>query len=60
MATYYGITAPVVADPDWNTTETYVRGHPNRMLLGPGAELIVVGDTVTDADIQAVLPTTYP
>jgi len=40
--------------------ETYVPNHPNRILLGPGGELISIGQEVTDADIQAVLPTTYP
>ncbi len=60
MAAYYGITAPVVADPGWATLGTYTSGHPNRILLGPGAEIIQVGGSVGDRAIQAVLPTTYP
>lgn len=60
MVSYYGLSIPVVADPGWGTLETYTSGHPNRILLGPGAELISVGDSVSDADIEAILPTTYP
>ena len=59
-AKYFGLTVPIVADPDWDTLQTYTSGHPNRMLLGPGAEIIRIGGTVSDAAIQAVLPTTYP
>ena len=60
LASYYGITAPVVADPGWATLSTYTSGHPNRVLLGPGAEIISIGGSVSDRDIQAALPTTYP
>ncbi len=51
---------PVVADPGWATRDTYVSNHPSRILLAPGAELVSVGETVTDADIQAILPSSYP
>ncbi len=60
MASYYSMTMPVVADPGWGTLYTYTSGHPNRMLIGPGAEIIQIGGSVTDRDIQAVLPTTFP
>jgi hypothetical protein len=60
MARYYSMTMPVVADPGWATLETYTSGHPNRILLGPGAEIIQIGGDVSDRAIQAVLPTTYP
>jgi len=51
---------PVVADPSWATLSTYTSGHPNRMLVGPGAEIIQIGGSVSDSSIQAILPTTYP
>jgi len=57
---YWGLTVPVVADPSWATLGTYTSGHPNRMLIGPGAEIIQIGGTVSDRDIQAILPMTYP
>ncbi len=50
----------MVADPGFGTLNTYTSGHPNRVLIGPGAEIIQIGGTVSDGDIQAVLPTTYP
>ncbi len=50
----------MLADPSFGTLNSYTRGHPNRILLGPGAEIIQIGGSVSDAAIQAVLPTVYP
>jgi len=42
-----------VYDPTARTRPTYV-------LLAPGAEIVSVGGPVSDAQIEAVLPTAYP
>jgi hypothetical protein len=57
---YWGLTTPVVADPGFGTLNSYTTGHPNRVLLGPGAEIVQIGGNVSDAAIQAVLPIAYP
>lgn len=40
-------------DPSARTRPTYV-------LLAPGAEIVSLGGAVSDAQIEAVLPTPYP
>jgi hypothetical protein len=60
VASNNGLTVPTVADPDWSTLELYTDGHPNRILFGPGAEILQIGGAVTDATIQAALPEGYP
>ena len=50
----------MVADPGYGTLNSYTSGHPNRILIGPGAEIIQVGGSVSDRDIQAILPSSYP
>ena len=59
-ADLYGISAPVLADEGWSLAHTYVMDHPGQVLLAPGAELVMIGEPVTEADIQAVLPVAYP
>ncbi|MEC7239684.1 MAG: hypothetical protein VXW32_00460 [Myxococcota bacterium] len=55
-ANQYGITSPVVADPN---SALYWRfgtgGLPASILLGPGAEVLKIGH-ITAADIEAALP----
>ncbi len=50
----------MVADVDWDLRNTYASSHPSRILLGPGGELVKIDSSVSDADIQAILPTAYP
>lgn len=62
-ATYFGITFPVLADTGAAVDRLYdplMRTRPTYVLLAPGGEIISAGTTVTDADIEAVLPTPYP
>ncbi|MCK6520360.1 peroxiredoxin family protein [Myxococcota bacterium] len=62
-ATFYGLSFPVLSDPGGTEDKRYDpgdRSRPSYVLLGPGAEILVVGTSVTDAQIEAALPTPYP
>ncbi|MCB9762866.1 MAG: hypothetical protein H6739_23900 [Alphaproteobacteria bacterium] len=61
-ASYYGHTFPVTADPAWGVGGLYNRdgAHPTLVLLEPGMRIVSVDQPVSEADIQAVLPNTYP
>ena len=62
-AAYYGTTHPVVLDPGATTDRLYdpsARTRPTYVLLGPGAVILSIGSSVTDAAIEAALPTPYP
>lgn len=62
-ATAFGLTFPVVADPAAATDAVYDPSHarrPSYVLLAPGAEIVVMGAKPSDAEIEAVLPTSYP
>jgi len=58
LANQYGITAPVVADPNWTVSNRYEQdgGIPTQNLIGPGMEIILVDEWVSDSDIEAALP----
>jgi hypothetical protein len=60
MANSFGMSMPVVADPDYGVLERYTYGHPNRILLGPGAEILQIGGTVGATEIEAALPASWP
>ena len=56
----YGLTHPVVADPDFGVTTRFVDGNsiglPSLSLLGPGAEVLIRNSWVTASDIESALP----
>jgi hypothetical protein len=54
-ANQFGITSPVVADPNLGVYHRYgTGGLPQTILLGPGAEVLKLG-TITTADIEAAI-----
>jgi hypothetical protein len=54
-ANQFGITTPVVADPDLGVYRRYgTGGLPQTILLGPGAEILKLG-SISTADIEAAL-----
>ena len=64
-ANQYGITHPVVVDPNFNETSQYLFADPsfngsfylpNMQLLAPGRVVTISNDWVTLSDIQQVLP----
>lgn len=62
-AAYFGTTHPLVLDPGALTDRLYdpsARTRPTYVLLGPGAEILSIGSSVSDAAIEAALPTPYP
>lgn len=62
-ADYYGTTHPIVLDTGAAVDRLYDPSsmtRPTYVLLGPGAEIVLIGSSVSDADIEAVLPTPYP
>ena len=56
----YGITHPVVTDPEWEVINSYSeREHPALpalTLIAPGMEILETSGTVEEADIVAALP----
>lgn len=64
-ASYFGITHPVLADSGAVTDMVYDPGRrtrPTYVLLSPGLVIEEIGGSgsITDAEIEAVLPTPYP
>lgn len=62
---YYGITHPVLADPGYTIDPLYDptgRTRPTYVLFAPGMVVDDIGGTssITDAEIEAVLPIPYP
>ena len=62
---YFGITFPVLADPGYTIDPLYDpsgRSRPTYVLLSPGMLIEEIGGsgTVSDADIERVLPVAYP
>lgn len=62
---YFGLNFPVLADPTYSQDPLYdpsARTRPTYVLLEPGLTIVEIGNytAVTDADIEAVLPTPYP
>jgi hypothetical protein len=57
-ATDYGLTTPVLSDSGWGISNRYEEdgGIPTQTLFGPGMEIILVDEWVTDSDIEAALP----
>ena len=55
----FGLTHPVVADPNWNTTVKYAGfsfGLPSMHQLAPGMRVLRRGTRVNESQIQAALP----
>jgi len=61
-AVYYGLTSPVLTDPSWTVNDRYdLDGRtPTIVLLAPDMQIVSVDSAVNDADIEAVLPLTFP
>lgn len=60
---YYGLTFPVLADPGETIDRLYdprARSRPTYVLLSPGMVIEHIGGSVSDAQIERVLPTPYP
>ena len=57
-ASDYGLTTPVLSDASWGVSNRYEEdgGIPTQTLLGPGMEIILVDEWVSDSDIEAALP----
>ena len=54
-ANQYGLTSPVVSDPGSELYWRFGQGTlPQSALLGPGAEVLKIGQ-ITTADIEAAL-----
>jgi hypothetical protein len=58
-AEVYGLTHPVVADSSFGVGGSFVEGGsiglPSMTLLKPGAEIVIAGDYVTEADIASAI-----
>ena len=56
----YGVTHPVVSDPNWEVIESYSdRGRPalpSHTLIAPGMEIVVTSGKVEESEIVAILP----
>lgn len=54
----YGMTFPVVHDEAWGIENRFREdnGIPTISLLGPGAEVVIRDQWVTEAQIEEVLP----
>ncbi len=62
-ADFYSLTFPVLQDTSALVDRVYdpmARTRPTYVLLAPGAEIVSMGVTVSDAAIEATLPTAYP
>lgn len=60
---FFSLTFPVLADTDATVDRLYDperATRPTYVLVAPGGEILSVGEDVTDAAIEAVLPTPYP
>jgi len=54
----FGLTFPVVSDPNWSTMRRWEKDNyiPSHTLVAPGMEIVLVDEHVSDADIEAILP----
>ena len=58
----FGLTHPLVADPDFNVTARFLApgstsiGLPSMTLIGPGMKIHIADGFVQDSDIEALLP----
>ncbi|MCB9744929.1 MAG: hypothetical protein H6741_29105 [Alphaproteobacteria bacterium] len=61
-ANYYGHTFPVMSDPSWGVGGLYNQdgAHPTLVLMEPGMRIVTVDQRLSESDIQAALPTSYP
>ena len=53
----------LLIDPSGKTDRVYDPSdltRPSYVLLGPGAEVLALGSSITDKQIEAALPTAYP
>jgi hypothetical protein len=60
---YYGATFPNLIDPSGSVDLMYdpsSRSRPTYVLLSPGLVIEKIGNSISDAEIEAVLPTPYP
>lgn len=57
-ASDYGLTTPVLSDSNWGVSNRYEQdgGIPTQTLIGPGMEIALVDEWVSESDIEAVLP----
>jgi hypothetical protein len=58
VAADHGLSYPVLADPGWIVGDLFDLDDdvPNKSLLAPGLEVVIVDATVGPPDIEAVLP----
>lgn len=61
-ASNFGQTFPVMSDPSWGVGDLYNQdgAHPTLVLMEPGLRIVSVDQRVSESDIQAVLPNSYP
>ena len=62
-ADYFSLTFPVLEDPGAVTDLIYDpmrRTRPGYVLLAPGGVIVEIGNSISNGDIEAVLPTAYP
>lgn len=60
---YFGLDFPVLLDAGALTDRVYDpmrRSRPTYVLLAPGAVIVEISTSVTAAEIEAVLPVSYP
>ena len=62
-STSFNQNFPVVADPNRSVDKLYdpnSQSRPTYVLIEPGGTIVKIGNSVSDSEIQAVLPTAYP
>ena len=62
-ASYFGLDFPILADPAAATDRLYDpsgRTRPTYVLLAPGLEIVKLASEPSEAEIEAILPTSYP
>jgi hypothetical protein len=60
---YYSLGFPVVADPGRAVDKLYdpnAQTRPTYVLIEPGGKIVKIGSSITNSDIEAILPTAYP
>ena len=57
-ASDYGLTTPVLSDSNWGVSNCYEQdgGISHANTIGPGMEIALVDEWVSESDIEAVLP----
>ena len=54
----FGLTFPVVSDPNWNTMMRWEKDNyiPSHTLLAPGMKVVQLDERISEEDIESVLP----